>query len=457
MKFLFSFAALSAWYLSTVHGSGFSTCDEQASCMHVKLFKSPTSTCGVECEIAVCVEIDYSIPGCEKQVGSTIDHICTKNPLNANPNQCQPLYPNFVDSDTINNVPDKVHYCVTISPSQEAYFIMGDGGECSGPAGDFPPEDFPFFSLCFPTDEKSYNDVPYSASTLEYTEEMESCSDPSKAGKECIWAVSPLGYDCNSLPVLNYPLLDIRPPNVGGDPHFRTWHGHKYDYHGACDLVLLHSDQFDHGLGMDIHIRTHHRGQYSTIASAALRIGDEILEVSGKDGGMHILNGQVHVELPASLAGYTVTHMRHSDIQQTYRVHLSHKQAVVFTTWRDIVSVSIEHGTVEDFGDAVGMMGDFATGRLLARNGHEMDDVNAFGQEWQVRVDELKLFQTVQSPQHPQECVLPTMQSEKRRRLGEGITEAAAKAACAHADVDDMDACVYDVMATNDVGMAGAY
>jgi hypothetical protein len=56
--------------------------------------------------------------------------------------------------------------------------------------------------------------------------------------------------------------------------------------------------------------------------------------------------------------------------------------------------------------------------------------------------------------------VMPSVtKADKRRRLGEGITEVAAKAACAHAHVgaEDFDFCVYDVMATNDVGMAGAY
>jgi hypothetical protein len=118
--------------------------------------------------------------------------------------------------------------------------------------------------------------------------------------------------------------------------------------------------------------------------------------------------------------------------------------------------VSIEHGKDADFGDAVGLMGDYVTGRKRARDGHVMDDANAFGQEWQVRADELK-FQTLQSPQHPQECVMPPAKADKRRRLGEGISETAAKAACAHVGAEDFDFCVYDVMATNDVGMAGAY
>jgi hypothetical protein len=55
--------------------------------------------------------------------------------------------------------------------------------------------------------------------------------------------------------------FDGFPPTGGGggangDPHFKTWQGQHYDYHGECDLVLLHSSEFGSGLGLDVHIRT---------------------------------------------------------------------------------------------------------------------------------------------------------------------------------------------------------
>jgi hypothetical protein len=37
------------------------------------------------------------------------------------------------------------------------------------------------------------------------------------------------------------------------------------------------------------------------------------------------------------------------------------------------------------------------------------------------------------------------------------ITHAAAEAACAHTPVEDRDVCIFDVLATNDLEMAGAY
>merc|ERR1712166_1145025 len=59
---------------------------------------------------------------------------------------------------------------------------------------------------------------------------------------------------------------------VKGDPHFKTWNGDRYDFHGVCDLVLVHNLGFETGLGMDIHIRTKKVRQWSSVASAVVRI-----------------------------------------------------------------------------------------------------------------------------------------------------------------------------------------
>ena len=67
------------------------------------------------------------------------------------------------------------------------------------------------------------------------------------------------------------------------------WSGEKYDFHGGCDLVLLHDDSFAHGLGITIHIRTKERYGYSYIETAAVRIGEDTLEVSSY--GFYMVNG----------------------------------------------------------------------------------------------------------------------------------------------------------------------
>merc|ERR1719162_1750872 len=66
-----------------------------------------------------------------------------------------------------------------------------------------------------------------------------------------------------------------------GDPHFMTWAGERYDFHGVCDLVLVHVASFGNGLGMDIYIRSKKMKIWSYTASAAVRIGQNIFEVIG--------------------------------------------------------------------------------------------------------------------------------------------------------------------------------
>ena len=58
----------------------------------------------------------------------------------------------------------------------------------------------------------------------------------------------------------------------------QTWGQTYYDYHGECDLVLLDAPSFAHGLGLTAHTRNKGRYGYSFIESAAIKIGDDILE-----------------------------------------------------------------------------------------------------------------------------------------------------------------------------------
>jgi len=99
-----------------------------------------------------------------------------------------------------------------------------------------------------------------------------------------------------------------------------------------------------------------------------------------------------------------------------------------------------------------------------------LSDPIAFGQEWQVLEAEPNLFHSLEGPQQPlQQCEMPAMRRLKgKKRLGQPevfaeqpagvvITHAAAEAACAHVPGEDRDVCIFDVLATNDVEMAGAY
>jgi hypothetical protein len=248
-----------------------------------------------------------------------------------------------------------------------------------------------------------------------------------------------------------------------GDPHFTTWLGGRFDYHGECDLVLLHSSNFESGVGLDVHIRTQKiHEKFSYISRAALRIGTDVLEVASR--GIYYLNGVAGANMPNEISGFSVTHTQPSDDLHVFDVKLYNNghERIKIKTYRDFVSVWVEKGKGIHFGDSVGLMGDFSMGQMLARDGKTViDDPNAFGQEWQVLDREPTLFQTVRFPQHPQVCTLPTPKqtSALRRRLSEStVDDLAAEEACAQWG-KGKEACIYDVLMTGDLGMAavGAY
>ena len=52
----------------------------------------------------------------------------------------------------------------------------------------------------------------------------------------------------------------------------------------------------------------------------------------------------------------------------------------------------------------------------------------------------------------------PKRLSKERRRLGAAtMTEEDAAVACSRVNLDDVDACIFDVLATNDTDVAGSY
>jgi hypothetical protein len=254
------------------------------------------------------------------------------------------------------------------------------------------------------------------------------------------------------------------PPTGGGangDPHFKTWRGQHFDYHGECDLVLLHSSEFGSGLGLDVHIRTKLRRDMAYISGATVRIGKDILEVDSQ--GVYYFNRKVGAALPDEFSGFAFSHTQPTDKQHVFEVDLGGGEKINVKTYKDFVSILIEEGQLKNFGDSVGLMGDFGQGRMIARDGTTvLDDANDFGQEWQVRDTEPTLFHTDRLPQHPMECTMPTpMQaSQLRRRLAEtsSVDELAAEKACDHWG-EGKDDCVFDVLATGDLEMAmvGAY
>jgi hypothetical protein len=238
----------------------------------------------------------------------------------------------------------------------------------------------------------------------------------------------------------------------------------------CSDLKLMSVPKFDGQVDLDIHVRTTIVSSYSYIESAAVRIGDDTLEVSS--WGEYSLNGVEEAKLPnyhsqvllrgktqplPKLAGYEVFHTELDDKKHVFEIILGQGQNITLSNIKGIVGITVNHASKASFGRAVGLLGNFE-GKMLGRDGgtdlHR--DMNAMAQDWQVRDDEPMLFQSSRAPQYPEKCRLPNIVEKEARRLGEGITEDVAKVACAHLknDVNAFAACVYDVTATNDLELA---
>ncbi|CAJ1960581.1 unnamed protein product [Cylindrotheca closterium] len=254
-----------------------------------------------------------------------------------------------------------------------------------------------------------------------------------------------------------------------GDPHFRTWKNEHFEFHGQCDLVMtkVHNFANKEGMDLEIHLRTNMVRYWSYIKTAAIRIGNDILEVQGsaaKEDGIdkrHYHINFEHLGPLTHLGGYPVTI---SPRNNKYTIDLNKDypgQSIEIKTFKEFVGVKIIGATEESFGNAVGITGDFHTGNTYARDGSTvLHDFNELGLEWQVLPSDGKLFHEIAKPQFPELCYLPEdPRGERARRLAESdITEEAAEAACAGLKDDfDRKGCVYDILATQDMDMVGAY
>eukprot|EP00980_Cylindrotheca_fusiformis_P005197 scaffold1113_cov77-Cylindrotheca_fusiformis.AAC.3 len=268
---------------------------------------------------------------------------------------------------------------------------------------------------------------------------------------------------------------DRIPAGCLGDPHFKTWKGEHFEYHGQCDMILAKDTTFADGLGLDIQIRTKLVRFWSYIKNAVIRIGDDILEIEGtvdspltEENNHYWFNFEYQGKLN-TIGGFPIKYFLKDAInaKRWFEIDLSSKypgQKIVVSSYKEFVKVDYQGATVESVGNAVGMLGNFHTGDFLARDGvTKLDDYTEYGNEWQVLPhDDNFLFHDVTKPQFPEKCIEPEdPRGERRRhrRLDESlITEEQAEAACASlADPLDRKDCVYDILATQDIGMAGVY
>lgn len=224
-------------------------------------------------------------------------------------------------------------------------------------------------------------------------------------------------------------------------------------------MVLARSEK----LGFEAQIRTTIRHDWSFISGAAVKIGNDVLEVGTK--GTYYINGVKNPELPATLSGYPILFkfFDHGPNKRFDRflIDLGETGEVMIKVYGEFLSIAITRGEkTEKWQGAVGLMGSYETGELVGRDGESVFlDTNLFGVEWQVNDDQPPLFQDAVGPQFPIMCNLPRGKANdhRRRRLMDadgGISYAEAERACQSVPPAARESCIYDATATGNLAMA---
>ena len=267
----------------------------------------------------------------------------------------------------------------------------------------------------------------------------------------------------NSWILLDSFVIEDRIPGIKGDPHFITWGGEHFEYHGKCDLELLSNKNFAGGKGLDVHVRTEIVRTWSYVKAIAIRIGQDILQIQGTLQDHNILywlNGEFKGPL-STFAGFPITHKKINRKANLFTIDLQNEkeQKITIRNYRELVRVDFVNHDADTFGGSVGILGDYDTGKKLARDGSEMPNhINDYGQEWQVRADGPKLFQEDEGPQYPDKCILPDHPHATRTKLrGKDGLKAIAKKACAGVKEADREDCMFDVIAAGDTDVVGTY
>jgi hypothetical protein len=262
------------------------------------------------------------------------------------------------------------------------------------------------------------------------------------------------------------------------DPHFRASNGQVFSYHGECDLVLMSSN--DHAsafLGIDVHVRTtridNPSMSFSYISSAAVKIGEEVMEVSENDD-VFFNKGDKFTNFDAksttSFAGYTLTQSfkgRKRNIVVYSLDLLEDGRSIEIRVNKNVGMVYVDINGYYD--DSTGLVGaSEQAGLLLSRDGAVdlAGQWNTLGEEWQVRNTEPKLFRENRAPQYPAGCIYEqfarknnvrgaSKQANRRRLMDINVVsrEDAIKA-CSKSTVQFMEYCVDDVMVSGDVEVA---
>ena len=245
-----------------------------------------------------------------------------------------------------------------------------------------------------------------------------------------------------------------------GDPHFTRWqHEIRDQFHGECDLVLMHKENVEQGVDLDVHVRTTIRDSYSYIESSAVKIGKNVVEF---ETDAVYLNGikKEDEEFPLDLGNNNKVIMDHGK-RRTFNVRVMNRINVEVSSTKHYMSVKI-NGHEDVLIGSVGMLGDYQTGDMVSRDGKILDSYQEFGFEWQVQPEDAQLFRIAREPQLPYElCRMPTISAESRRRKLRGtqkeLYQQAFEACMKNHIPGNVQSCVDDVMFTGELDLAEVF
>jgi len=204
---------------------------------------------------------------------------------------------------------------------------------------------------------------------------------------------------------------------------------------------------------------------WSSIQSAAVRIGDDVFEVkAGIQDRPYWINGEegrfmTSMPFPFTLGGFEGRYRYISDRVIQYKIFLNDHQNITIRSVKDMLRIEMEGSDLDDYGESLGLMGSF-NGDLVGRDGTTIfTDTNEFGLHWQVNPSvDGQLFLQPEGRQFPEKCAMPsTTATSTSRRLRGTISKEAAERACAGVPGDQEANCVFDVMAMDDVDAALNY
>jgi len=202
----------------------------------------------------------------------------------------------------------------------------------------------------------------------------------------------------------------------------------------------------------------------SFVSNAALRIGEEILEVLAD--GTYYLNRVMNFVLPASIAGYPLIKIEKETCKgparnqrcwksTIFEVDLGNDHNLYVKVAADMVHIFVKG--FDKFEGSVGVMGTYPSTRhqgRFARDGVTfLKEHDEFAEEWQVLDSEPKLFLGPRFPQHPDSCI-PAIKDERKLLAEDTELRLAAEEACADVIGQRREFCVYDIIATGNFGLA---